>query len=142
MSHVTTIASMFNASGFNQELDHWQLDSLVSLNGTFSGASFNKNISMWDVSQVADFNSTFRNGNYSHPLATWDISSATNMNLFFQNRVISDYSDALIAWSTLPLRSSVILHAGNSKYSAGAAATARQFIIDTFGWTITDGGPA
>jgi len=29
---------------------------------------------------------------------------------------------------------------GNSKYSAGAAATARQSIIDNFNWVITDGG--
>jgi hypothetical protein len=39
------------------------------------------------------------------------------------------------------LQSGNFFHAGNSIYSAGGAAEARQSIIDDFGWTIADGGP-
>lgn len=142
MSQAVTIASMFNGSSFNQELNLWQLYSLQSLNGTFTSSTFNKDVSMWYVSNVLDFNSTFRNGSYTHPLATWDIRKGNNFGLFYQNRVISDYSNALVAWSNLPLQPNVTFHGGNSKYSAGAAATARQYIISTYNWTITDGGLA
>ena len=38
-------------------------------------------------------------------------------------------------------QSTVTLNGGSSKYSAGAAATARASLV-TKGWTITDGGPA
>ena len=34
----------------------------------------------------------------------------------------------------------MIFHSGNSKYSAGAAVTARQALIDDHNWSITDGG--
>jgi hypothetical protein len=52
----------------------------------------------------------------------------------------SNYDSMLISWSQLPLQNDVAFDAGNSRYSAGDAETARQLIIDTFGWTITDGG--
>ncbi|MFX0101301.1 MAG: hypothetical protein ACFFCS_17135 [Candidatus Hodarchaeota archaeon] len=41
----------------------------------------------------------------------------------------------------MTLQDSVVFHAGDSKYTNGTAATARQKIIDDFGWTISDGGP-
>jgi hypothetical protein len=51
------------------------------------------------------------------------------------------YDALLIGWSELPsLRSNVQFHANLAKYSSGAAADARQYIIDTYGWTINDGG--
>jgi hypothetical protein len=53
----------------------------------------------------------------------------------------NNYDSMLVSWSQLPLQSGVVFDAGNSQYSTGPAATARQRIIDTFGWTITDGGP-
>ncbi|MBN2230449.1 MAG: hypothetical protein JW779_12750 [Candidatus Thorarchaeota archaeon] len=46
----------------------------------------------------------------------------------------------MIGWSQLILQHGVAFHGGGSKYSAGAAADARQHIIDTYGWTIEDGG--
>jgi hypothetical protein len=52
----------------------------------------------------------------------------------------SNYDAMLLNWSQLPLQSGVIFDAGNTHYSAGAAKKARQQIIDTFGWTIRDGG--
>jgi len=51
-----------------------------------------------------------------------------------------NYDSLLIAWSVLPLQNISSFHAGNSKYSPGLAATARQNIITNFGWIIFDGG--
>jgi len=52
----------------------------------------------------------------------------------------SNYDSLLLGWSQLTLQDSVSFDGGNSQYSAGAAATARQSIIDNFNWVITDGG--
>jgi hypothetical protein len=51
-----------------------------------------------------------------------------------------NYSNILIAWEGQAVNNNVVFHGGNSQYSAGAAATARQALIDDHTWTITDGG--
>ena len=53
-----------------------------------------------------------------------------------------NYSDILVAFEAQAVLNNVPLHGGNSKYSAGAAATARAALIADHAWTITDGGLA
>ena len=64
------------------------------------------------------------------------------MSGMFLNATLStsNYDALLIGWSALTLQNGVTFHGGNSKFSTGAAATARQNLIDNFSWTITDGG--
>lgn len=50
------------------------------------------------------------------------------------------YDALLIKWSTLTLQSDVKFDAGDSTYSAGTAADARNNMINIYNWTITDGG--
>jgi hypothetical protein len=52
----------------------------------------------------------------------------------------SNYDAMLVSWSQLPPYNGVVFDAGSSQYSDGSAAIARQLLIDTFGWTIIDGG--
>lgn len=49
----------------------------------------------------------------------------------------ANYNNLLEGWSALPLQYGVNFDGGNSKYTN---STARQYIVDTFGWTIIDGG--
>jgi hypothetical protein len=65
------------------------------------------------------------------------------MSLMFVSGALSvtNYDALLIGWSAQSLQSGVSFHAGNSQYSA-AAQTARDTLINGFGWTITDGGLA
>jgi hypothetical protein len=51
----------------------------------------------------------------------------------------ANYDSLLQGWAKLSLQNGVTFDAGNSLYSSGDAATARKYIIDTFGWTISDG---
>jgi len=53
---------------------------------------------------------------------------------------LANYNALLISWSAQSLQSGVVFSGGSSKYSAGTAATARQHMITSHGWTITDGG--
>jgi len=52
------------------------------------------------------------------------------------------YSNLLINYEAQVVNNDLNFHGGNSKYSAGAAATARADLIADHNWTITDGGPA
>ncbi len=72
----------------------------------------------------------------------WNVSSVTTMSYMFQNVTLNpvSYSNILTSWSQQNLKPGVVFHGGNSKYYTGVPATARQSIIDTYGWTITDGG--
>ena len=80
---------------------------------------------------------------FNQPLGCWNVSCVTSMSSMFYGVILStsNYDDLLLGWSQLTLQSNVTFDAGYSKYS-NVAADARQFIITTFAWTITDGGLA
>jgi surface protein len=82
----------------------------------YAASSFNQNVSVWDVSLV------------------------TNMtNMFKQTALTSDnYDSILIGWASQNLQQDVPLGAGSTMYCSGA--TARNTLVNTYGWTITDGG--
>jgi hypothetical protein len=69
------------------------------------------------------------------------VSSVTYMDDMFYNVTLStaNYDALLLGWSHETLRPGVSFDAGNSMYS-GAASAARSYIINTYDWTIIDGG--
>jgi len=77
-------------------------------------------------------------------IGNWDVSGISNMaNAFYDtlsNIDTTTYDALLIGWATQNLQSNVSLNMGGSQYSSGAAATARQTLVNTYSWTITDGG--
>ena len=79
---------------------------------------------------------------FNQDISVWNISNVTNMEGMFGNSgVITDnYDNILIGWSSQALKSNVPFGAGGLKYCSGEAA--RQNLIDTYGWVITDGGRA
>ncbi|SHF05637.1 surface protein, partial [Psychroflexus salarius] len=60
---------------------------------------------------------------------------------FVMSLSTANYDALLQAWSQLELTNSLSPNFGETTYSC-AAADARQSIIDTYGWTIDDGGSA
>lgn len=69
-----------------------------------------------------------------------NVTTATSMLLGATLKTQS-YSDFLVNLATQSLKSGVTFSGGSSKYNS-AGATARAYLISTFGWTITDGGAA
>ena len=51
----------------------------------------------------------------------------------------ANYSATLIGWAPQNVQNGVNIDFGNSRYSAGSAASARSTLVSK-GWTITDGG--
>ena len=164
-SSVTTMSNMFyGAVVFNQDIGRWDVSSVTDMAGMFIDVTaFNQDITDWDTSSVTNMSGMF----YSSPLDTafdqniskWDFSSLDYdsrgqvcLNSFLTNGQLStsNYDALLVKWAS---QASSIgtstngnlqnVQMGTSTYTAGsAAATARNTLVNTYGWSITDGGTA
>lgn len=154
---ISSVTDMSYAFGDTRELNigigNWDTSALINMNGSFTGAtSLQDNIEGWDVSNVKNMQRLFSDSTgFSQDISAWDVRSVTNMSGMFSSSEIFPYSGTsmtvenydklLISWSKLPLQSSVSFDAGRSQYSE-AATEARQKLIEEFGWSIYDEGPA
>jgi len=143
VGNVTTMENMFyGATLFNRNLSDWNVSNVTTMKFMFATAmKFNGVITNWDVSNVTDMNSMFYHANsFDQDLGNWDVSNVTNMNNMFRNVTLStyNYDSLLMGWSSLPLKNNVGFNAGFSKYCTGEDA--RRYIIDSYNWSIADGG--
>ena len=143
VSAVTYMTGVFDgATSFNQNISNWNLNSVTLVNEMFRNAtSFNQDISSWNVSNVTNMSYMFYNANsFNQNIGSWNVANVTNMTNMFLNATLStaNYDALLNGWSALTLKSNVKFHGGNSVYCNGE--TARNNMVNTFGWTIADGG--
>ena len=95
----------------------------------------------WDVSSVTNMSSMFFYAtSFNQSLNNWDISSVINMQEMFSYSSLStdNYDGVLNSWSQQDVISGVILRAIGVNYCNGEDA--RQNLIDTYEWIITDDG--
>ncbi len=142
---VTTMIGMFNeAVAFNQNIGNWNVSNVIEMSDMFSGATaFNQNISGWNVQNVVNMAAMFNEAiSFNQNLGGWSISNVVDMFNMFYGVTLSttNYDAILIGWASQTLQPTVDFHGGNSKYSCGAATTARAVITNNNNWTITDGG--
>jgi surface protein len=123
LSLCTNMSYMFlSASAFNQPIGSWDVSRVTNMFAMFYGATaFNQNIGSWNVSKVTDMNEMF----FGTKLST------------------ANYDDTLIGWATRgtnggTLQYGVGFWGGFSNYCNGLGA--RNYLTNTYGWTITDGG--
>ncbi len=141
--HVENMSGMFDgALAFNQDISDWNVSNVEYMNYMFHLASdFNQDISSWAVRNVNSMNSMFQDASsFNQNLGTWNVSNVVYMDDMFNGVTLSmaNYDALLNGWNTLPLQNGVVFSGGNSQYCSGTDA--RENMINTYGWTITDGG--
>ena len=141
-----------NATAFNQPLNNWDISGVTSLalQSMFNGASsFNGDISNWNTSNISSFFGMFNGASaFNQNLSAWDITALTTVPnsgfQFLRTATLStvNYDAILISWAAqTPITNGILFDFGNSQYTLGGAAeSARNTLINTYGWTITDGG--
>ena len=142
VSNVTDMIGMFSrAASFNQDISGWDVSNVTSMQGMFSrAASFNQDISGWDVSNVRYMSWMFWNAtSFNQDLSNWDVSNVKYMENIFTNSGMStdNYDDTLIGWKARNLQNNVRL---DSSAHYCRSENQRQYIIDTYHWTINDAG--
>jgi surface protein len=93
VSNVTGFNGMFqDCTSFNQPLNNWILNTnpmvSINMNSIFRGSGFNQNINTWNVSRVTNMVSMFRETPFNEPLNNWDVSSVTNFSGMFQDNIV------------------------------------------------------
>jgi surface protein len=123
-------------------ISDWDVGSVTDMSYMFyNPPSFNQDIGSWDVSSVTNMSAMFWQAtSFNQDISSWDVSSVANMVEMFNASGISteNYDKLLLGWSELTLQQGVIFESEGINFCNGAAA--RQSIIDTYGWTITDAG--
>ena len=143
VSSVTNMTQMFFATNFNQDISGWNVSSVTNMAQMFqSNPAFNQNIGGWNTSSVTNMFYMFGYAtSFDQDINLWNITLVTDMTNMFISVTLStaNYDALLIGWEAQVEQPNVTFSGGNSKYSAGAAATARAALVAN-GWTITDGG--
>ncbi len=146
VSNAESLSGMFGqAIAFNQDIGNWNVSNVTNMGGLFWRAgAFNADISNWDVSNVTDMIAMFSEAStFDQNLGRWDVSNVTRMDDMFFNTGLSlgNYDKTLLGWAGLSnLQNNVVFNGGDSQFCE--SVDARQFIIDTYGWTITDDSEA
>jgi surface protein len=161
VSNSTAFNSMFRlASSFNQPIGDWDVSNAVRLDSMFlSASSFNQNIEDWDISNVTNLSNSFNEANsFAKNLGSWSLNTSVNLSsmLNVSNTTIGTnlqewYSRTLIGWANdvfarggVPSGRS--LGATNRRYNNTAyttglqfndAVSARAYLVNTAGWTIS-----
>ena len=164
-SNVTNMAGVFETTpAYNQPLNNWDVSNVTDMYQMFNceidGGIFNQPLSSWDTSNVINMSFMFNNAeSFNQDISNFDFSSVVPTNDGFGNfysaqrflgivsggtdtstaMSVANYSALLISIASQTLNANVLFDAGDTQYSAGAAATARATIVST-PWTVTDGG--
>ena len=144
VSSVTNMKFMFlRASSANPDTSNWDVSNVTNMRSMFNSAtSANPDTSNWDVSSVTDMRYMFDNASSANPdVSNWDVSSVTDMDRIFNNSNLSveNLTACYENWSQLSLQNNVEFGAGSTKYNSSGQA-GKDILINTYNWTITDGG--
>ena len=89
--------------------------------------------------------SMFQNAtSFDQNIGRWNVEAVTNMQGMFADVTLSlaNYDALLTGWDEQNLQTGVIFDGGDANYNSDAAHLARENMISSDGWIITDNGRA
>ncbi len=129
-------------------INQWGSNKWTSMNSAFYQCQDLNDGGGWasdapDLSSVTDMSYMFHyTSSFNQDIGSWNISSLTNASYMFYGVSLStsNYDSLLNGWGSQIAQNKVVFDGGNSKYCNGE--TGRDTLINTYNWTITDGGNA
>jgi|TARA_R110000744_G_scaffold373354_1_gene485486 surface protein len=146
VSKVTDFGSMFsNCDSLKQYIGGWQFGVPTTFDNMFNDnnsldSSFG--LANWNTANVTNINNIFNGAPYVD-IASWNINNVTNFGYITPSPhlTISQYENLLVSWAAQTPQSNRSFSAGASRIVPGSAGeTAKNTLINTYNWTITDGG--
>jgi surface protein len=162
VSNVTNLVSCFSGSGIIQSFSNWNVGNVTNMSTLFNNETgfFGKpsNIQNWDVSKVTTLSRMFDGNNiFNESLANWVLNPNVDLNNMLRQGATSvgmnaeNYSRTLIGWANnIFSRGGVVTgrslgasgrQYNNIDYVSGEqfnnAVDARDYLVNTLGWTIT-----
>jgi len=145
--NVTDINGVIeSANSFNQNIGTWNTSKVTNVSRSIRSQSFNNggssSINNWNFSGVTSLFGMFWDASqFNQPIKDWNITGVTTAGNFMTTNGFStaNYDDVLNTWSQKNVKSGVTINFASIKYSSAAAA-GRATLVNTYGWTITDGG--
>ncbi|MEP1151296.1 MAG: BspA family leucine-rich repeat surface protein [Balneola sp.] len=152
VSSITDFSSMFsNATSFNGDVSGWTFSSApfsettaINFTGMFNLASSftGTGVAGWNVGNADSLTVMFSDAAaFNQDLSGWNVSNVKDMFLMADGTGLStvNYTSMLTAWSVLSVQNNVDLGVGEATYTI-AGLSGREALVDTYGWTISDGG--
>ena len=152
VSTITNFANMFtNATSFNGDVSGWTFSSApysvangLNFTGMFNLASSftGTGVAGWNVGNADSLAVMFADAAaFDADLSGWNISNVKDMFLMADGAGLSssNYTTMLTAWSALNVQNNVDLGVGEATYTI-TGLSGREALVDTYGWTISDGG--
>jgi surface protein len=130
-------------------LDTWDVSNVNNMNQMFRSCPLltNLNVSNWNTGSVTNMlQMLYACLAFDEDISAWDITSVTNFSGFMRavgssGLSTTNYDKLLIGWASQVPQLNQNPHFSIIKYTLGGAAeAARNTLINTYGWTITDGG--
>ncbi len=151
VSNVTNMRTMFeNANVFNGPIGNWDVSSVENMGYMFAISSFNQDITNWNTSSVTNMQGMFdENDSFDQNLGNWDFSNVSLVSAMFKYATLSseNYNALLIKFvETLGYGSGIApglynveRFDGGYSIPTGEGITARDTLINDYGWDIRDG---
>ncbi len=142
LSQVRDLSYMFyKAAVAKPDTSSWDTTSVTDMRYLFSWATAAPNTTNWKTHNVTKMQYMFYKATAANPNTTgWNIANVTDMRAMFTDVKLStpNYDAMLQAFDDQMVQHGVTFHGGNSTYCSSEHA--RDDLMSTYGWSITDGG--
>jgi Mycoplasma protein of unknown function, DUF285 len=96
LGNVTSLASLFSISRFNEDIRRWDVSRVKYMSDLFYRSRFNRDISKWNVSAVEDMSCMFwGNTAFNRDISNWNVAAGKDTSSMF---MLSEFRGDISKW--------------------------------------------